>query len=131
MSYALGVLLLLAAFPAQAKVETRQVQTMRLAASPLDTAVSANGKLFFVLTGEKAVEIYNANGRHQDSLKLNGRFDHIAVSPTGDTLFLTDTANRQVKVLRLSFVQDIDIQGSPFKGPADAPVVITIFSDYQ
>ncbi len=39
--------------------------------------------------------------------------------------------SRQVKGLRLSFVQDIDIKGSPFKGPADAPVVITIFSDYQ
>jgi len=129
--YALAVPMLLPVISAQAEVDTQQVQTMRLADAPLDTAVSADGKLVFVLTDKMAVEIYNANGRHKDSIKLNGKFDRIAASPTGDTLFLTDTISKKVNVLRVSFVQDIDIKGSPFKGPADAPVVIALFSDYQ
>jgi hypothetical protein len=34
-------------------------------------------------------------------------------------------------MVRISFVMDIDISGLPFKGAADAPVVVAMFSDYQ
>ncbi len=117
--------------PALAEVESRQVQTLQLDAVPIDTAVSADGKLFFVLTKDNLVEIYSSNGQHKDSIVLTSKADGIAVSPVGDAIFLTDTASKKVNVLQLSFVQDIDTQGSPFKGPVDAPVVIALFSDYQ
>jgi hypothetical protein len=130
IGYVLVVPVLLPHF-AEAEVETRQLQTMQLAAAPLDTTVSADGKLVFVLTDKMEVEIYDAGGRHKDSIKLNGNFDRIATSPSGDKLFLTDAASKKVNVLEVSFVQGIDIKDSPFKGPVDAPVVIALFSDYQ
>ncbi len=131
LGMAMAIPLFLPTFSAQANVDVQQVQTMQLAVSPVDTAVSADGKLVFVLTAKMQVEVYTAQGKHKDSIKLQGKFDRIAVSPKGDTLFLTDTASKTVNVLSVSFVQNIDIAGSPFKGPEDAPVVVVLFSDYQ
>ena len=119
------------ASPVRAEVETQQLRTLQLSVAPLDTAVSADGKLIFVLTKKMQVEIYTADGRYKDSLKLTDQADRIAVSPLGDAIFLTDTVSKKVRVIKVSFIQDIDVKGSPFKGPVDAPVVIALFSDYQ
>ena len=56
---------------------------------------------------------------------------HIGTSPSGDSLLLADSKAKTLEVLRISFVVDIDISGLPFKGPADASVVVAVFSDYQ
>jgi hypothetical protein len=55
----------------------------------------------------------------------------IGTSPNGDSLLLADSKAKTLEVVGISFVVDIDISGLPFKGPADAPVVIAVFSDYQ
>jgi hypothetical protein len=55
----------------------------------------------------------------------------IGTSPKGDFLLLADSKANTLEVLNISFVVDIDISGLPFKGPADAPVVVAVFSDYQ
>jgi len=55
----------------------------------------------------------------------------IASSPSGSYLLLADSKDNTVELVQISFVVDIDISGLPFKGPADAPVVVAVFSDYQ
>lgn len=116
---------------AGAEVEATPIVDLRLSSAPLDTAVSADGQSIFILTKNGRVEIYGPKGHLKGSVKLSGKADSLAVSPDGTTLFLTDGASHMVRMTRLSFVQKINIKGSPFKGPADAPVVIAIFSDYQ
>ncbi|MFW8601202.1 YncE family protein [Desulfobacterota bacterium M19] len=116
---------------AKVKVEATPIADLRLSSAPLDTAISGDGQSIFVLTEDGRVEIYDRKGRRKGSVKLSGKADRLAVSPDGNTLFLTDSARHMVRMTRLSFVHDISTKGSPFKGPADAPVVIAIFSDYQ
>jgi hypothetical protein len=55
----------------------------------------------------------------------------IGTSPKGDFLLLADSKENTLEVVKISFVVDIDITGLPFKGPASAPVVVAVFSDYQ
>ena len=55
----------------------------------------------------------------------------IGTSPSGDFLLLADSKNKTLEMVKIAFVVDIDISGLPFKGPANAPVVVAVFSDYQ
>jgi len=126
----LGLQLALA-LPAQATVETSTVKSFKSAGSPLATAASADGHLFFVLTTGGKVEIYEANGTMKDTITLDAPADGISSSPSGDQLFLSDKASGQIRVLAINFVAEIEAGNSPFKGPEKAPVTVTVFSDFQ
>ena len=130
-SLVVGLGLLLPALPARAAVETTTVLSLKSAASPVDTAASADGRWFFILTDKGQVEIYEANGTLKETIKLEAPADRIAVSPTGEQLYLTDKASAATTVVALSFVQEINTTGAPFKGPEKAPVVLALFSDFQ
>ena len=57
--------------------------------------------------------------------------DMVTSSPAGDLLYLTDKESGAVQIVAVDFVQEIRTQGNSFKGPVDAPVVLSIFSDFQ
>ena len=117
--------------PAQATVETNTLRSLKSSGSPVDTAISADGHYFFVLTSQGQVEIYETNGSLKDTIKADGPADRITVSPTGDQLFLSDKASGAIRIVAVNFIQNIDTAGSPFKGPEKAPVTVTVFSDFQ
>ncbi|MBW1896851.1 MAG: hypothetical protein JRI47_07310 [Deltaproteobacteria bacterium] len=77
------------------------------------------------------VLIYSANGKLMDKMSVGAHVDGIDAGPREDILFLKSRKNKTVEELSLDFVYDIDVSGSPFEGPGDAPVVITVFNDYQ
>lgn len=115
----------------QAAVESSLAKTLDIGKKPIDMAVSSDGKLLFVLTkGE--VLVYNAR-----SQKLTGRIsvdagvNSITISPRGNQLFASNGKAKTLSVINVDFVFDIDVKGVPFKGPADAPVVVAVFDDYQ
>ncbi len=114
-----------------ATVEWNLLRTLQIEGSPLDTAVTADGKLTFVLIDDGTVLIYSAAGALTDKLNVGKAADAIAVSPTGDKLFLTDRETKSVQVVSLDFIVDLNLADAPFKGPADAPVVMAVFSDFQ
>ncbi len=116
---------------AHAEVEKEALKTLKLGAKPIDVTVSADGKYTFVLAEGGRIFIYDTSGELKDTLKVNDSVVSIGTSPNGDFLFLADSKADTLEVLRISYIVDIDISGLPFKGPADAPVVITVFSDYQ
>jgi len=117
--------------PAQATVETNTTKSIKSSGSPVDTAVSADGHYFFVLTSQGQVEIYEMTGTLKDAIKIDGPADRIAVSPAGDQLFLSDKETGKITLVAVNFIQNIDTAGAPFKGPEKAPVVVTVFSDFQ
>jgi len=39
--------------------------------------------------------------------------------------------NKTVEIILLDFISSIDTAGSPFAGPAAAPVIVTVFSDFE
>lgn len=116
---------------AGAEVEVGTPQTFQLDAKPIDIATSADGKFTFILAEKGKIFILDANGKIKDSLTVSESVVSIGTSPTGDMLLLADSKDNTLDVVKLDFVVDIDIAGLPFKGPANAPVVIAVFSDYQ
>lgn len=117
--------------PGFAEVEWEIQETLKLDSPPLDVAISADGKWLFVLTDKGSIIIYSSNGTEQDKIDVGDHVDKIEVGSTGDILFLKSRKNKTVEVITLDFIQDINIKGSPIKGPVDAPVVIAVFTDFQ
>lgn len=116
---------------AEAAVEWNVLKTLQTASSPIATRISPDGRTLFVLTEEGKILIYSTNGILEDSLQVNESVDGFEVAPTGDRLFLTNGKHKSVQIVSLDFIRDINTAGLPFKGREDAPVVITVFSDFQ
>jgi len=114
-----------------AEVEKGDSRTFKLEAKPIDMATSADGQYTFVLTEGGKVFILDRSGTLKDTLTVNESVMSIGTSPKGDLLLLADSKENTLEVVKISFVVDIDIAGLAFKGPADAPVVLAVFSDYQ
>ena len=114
-----------------AEVEMGQAKTFKLDAKPIDMATSADGKYTYVLAEGGKVFIIDSSGMVKDSLTVSESVVSIGTSPSGDFLLLADSKSNTLELVKISFVIDVDIAGLPFKGPANAPVVVAVFSDYQ
>ena len=116
---------------AWAEVEWNTQKDVDLGETPLDLAVSRDGLTAFILC-EKSVKLYSIyEGRVTDSIPISDGFSRIALSPDGETLLLTDTEKKQLTVVRVTPVYDIEISRSPVMGKVDVPVTVVAFVDYQ
>jgi len=116
----------------KAEIERGDSRSIKLDAKPIDMTITADGKYTFVLAeGGQVLSYDNASGELKGSLKVSESAMSIATSSGGEFLLLADSKNNTLEMVGISFVVDIDITGLPFKGPADAPVVVAVFSDYQ
>ena len=117
-----------------AEVEMTVARTLTLDETPIDTALSASGKYIFVLTDKGKVLVYTPDGKLNDTIPVDKSVDSIRPAPPGareEILFLVSSKKKTVQLAVLEFVQDINVTGSPFKGTADAPVTIALFTDFQ
>ena len=112
-------------------VEWTILKTLPLEAGPIDVAVSADGRRIFVLTDQGKIIIYASNALEEAEIDVGAGVDKIQAGPNGDILFLNSRSDKTVKVISLDFIQSINVSDSPFKGPADAPVVVAVFDDFQ
>ena len=116
---------------AAASVDWDVEKTLQLKSEPVDVAVSPDGRRIFVLNDLGQILIYSSEGSFLDKIVVGKQFDHVTVSPRGDQLILNSRKKKSVQVINLDFIQDINVSGSPFKGPENAPVVIAIFDDFE
>ena len=114
-----------------ALVEWDVRQLLKTDTPPIDVAVSRNGKWIFVLTAPGNILIYTPDGELKDKVIVEKHIDQITTGPNEELLLLKSRKNKTVDILVLDFVRDINIAGSPFKGPKDAPVTIAVFGDFQ
>ena len=112
-------------------VEWSVLQTLHLEVSAIDVAMSPDGRLFFVLTEEGEIVIYSSPTTVDGKIKVGKHVDQIRVGPRGDSLVLNDRENKTVQVIALEFIKNINVSGSPFKGPEGAPVVVAVFNDFE
>ncbi len=126
-----AAMLALLVAPAGAVVETRLLKTFSVDGTPLVVENSADGQLIYVLTDKSEVLVYGVDGLIKERIHLEEPADGIIIAPTGNALLLTNRSKKTVRVVALDFIKSIDIAGAPFKGPADAPVTIALFSDFQ
>ena len=131
--FAIGFLLLALGYAptAQARVDWQAGQTLKTEKPPLDVAGTVDGKWTFVLTEGGKVHIYDADGKLNDTLKVDPAMDRIAVPGQGDKVYLSSQKNKTVQELLVEFIVAIDTAGSPFLGPAKAPIEVVVFSDFQ
>ena len=114
-----------------ATVEWNVTNTLNLKEKPRDTAISLNGKWIYVLTEKGDILIYASDGKLKETISVGEDIESIKVGPRDDILLLTSGREKTVQVITLDFIQVIDISGSPFKGKADAPVVVATFNDFE
>jgi hypothetical protein len=132
IGFLLAVLILCSSGLVKAEIEKGDSRSIKLDAKPIDMTITADGKYTFVLAeGGRVLSYDNSTGELKGALKVSESSTSIATSSGGEFLLLADSENNTLEMLGISFVVDIDIAGLPFKGPADAPVVVAVFSDYQ
>lgn len=123
--------LLLLTGPAAAEVDWQIVQTLKMNETPLATEVAPGGKYIYVLTQGGKLMIYDGAGKLEDTLEVGAHIDGLKAGAGENLLFLTSSTKKTVDIVNLSFIRKIPIDGSPFKGKAEAPVSLVVFSDFQ
>ncbi len=114
-----------------AAVEWHVRKTLKIGKKPRDAVMSINGKWIYVLTDEGEILIYAPNGKIRDRISVGDSIDGIKAGPRENILLLTSRKDSTVQLITIDFIQNINVKGSPFKGPPDAPVVIVTFNDFQ
>lgn len=114
-----------------AEVDWQAQQTIKLEKKPVDVIMSSRGSYIFILTEDGIIHIYNPAGTLKGQINAGKNVDSIACGPDENLLILKSKKNNEIRTIVLEFIKDINIKGSPFKGNADAPVVIVVFTDYQ
>ena len=111
-------------------VDWQVINTLDLPATSRDLAVAADGRLY-LLTDDGHVKIVAADGSDLGRIEVGGGADRIFLGPGGERLYVSDRNGRQLKIISLADVVDIPLNGSPFRGPAEAAITVVVFSDFQ
>lgn len=113
------------------KLEWKMVSHWQIEATPVDIVHSLDGKLVFILDNQHRILVYDYQGQLQGRIPVGEGVTRIDIAPQGEALYLIDGKDNSFTSLAMSFVMDIDITGSPFKGKVDAPVTLVIFTDFE
>lgn len=114
-----------------AEVDWRIIKHINVKGKPLDVAVSANGEFIFVLVPGEVLVYSIPSDSVTDRIKIDEAFDRLTFSAKNSTLILGSSVNKALSIIQVERVYNIVLSGLPFKGPADAPVAIAVFEDYQ
>lgn len=113
------------------KLEWQVRSNWQVEGKPADIVHSLDGKMVFILDAEHRVLVYDNKGQLQGRIPVGEGVTAIDIAPKGEALYLIDDKENSFTSLSLSYVYDIDITGSPFKGNANAPVTMAIFTDFE
>jgi len=117
--------------PCFAALEWSVLNRLQIDTSPVDVAVSLNDKWVFVLNDRGEVLVFSRDGSLKEKIQVGKHIDQIKVGPRENLLYLNSRKNKTVDIVEFDFIQNINTADSPFKGPADAPVVIAVFTDFE
>lgn len=106
-------------------------QNLQLPYAPVDLQISADGNWLYVLSNKGDLMIYSASGKLKDTIAVGPGVDRIKTGPQEGILFLLNSKDNTLQVVGINIIEEIDIKGSPVKGPLSAPVTIAVFSDFQ
>jgi hypothetical protein len=112
-------------------VEWTTLRTLQLEEPAIDVAISSDGTRVFVLTRQGKIIVYSSIKEIEAEIDVGKDVTQMKLGAMEDTLILNDRKNKTLKLIALDFIQNINVSGSPFKGPEDAPVVVAVFSDFE
>ena len=99
--------------------------------SPVDMVQSVDGKYIYILTDNHKLLIYEPNGNLKASVDVDPGVVAIDTDARGENVLLVDKDSKSFSVYSVDFVADIDVSGAPFKGNAEAPITVAVFSDFE
>ncbi|HUJ17091.1 MAG TPA: hypothetical protein VL197_03775 [Nitrospirota bacterium] len=117
--------------PCYADVEWNIKKQLSLDAAPIDVASSPDGQWIYVLASGEILVYSVPEDKIVNRIPVDKSFDRIAHSAPDNTLIVTSSSGKTLKLIQLDVVYKFDLAGLPFKGPEKAPVTIAVFSDYQ
>ncbi len=118
--------------PASAmEVDWVKAPDVDLGEKALDIAVTADGETLFALMEGKVVVYSFPDESVVQHIPLSEPYSRIAFSDATRTLVLSGNPSGKLTSLRIEFIRPIDVTGLPYRGPADAPVTIVVFDDYE
>lgn len=112
-------------------VEWNVLSQWSTGAKTIDMVHSLDGKFVYLLTDKSKVNVFDGKGNLQGSIPVSATVSAIDISPQGERLYLVDNTLNQFQAVSVAFVHIIDVKDSPFEGPADAPVTLTLFTDFE
>jgi hypothetical protein len=115
----------------RADMEWRVSPPVDLKVAPLDIAPSPDGQRLFVLAKGEVLVYSLREGKVIGKKTVDQDFDRIAALAGVNGVTLSSSNRKTLQVLTFEMIQNIDISGSPFKGPEKAPVTLIVFDDYQ
>jgi len=104
---------------------------IQLEFEPADMKLSRNGEWLYLLTAEGQLLVYSHQGKLAGAFDVGPAFSQIEPGPTETELYLLDKRGKRMRIAELNIAKQIDIDDSPFKGAADAPVTIVEYTDFQ
>ena len=116
---------------ALAKIEWNELSQIDLEETPLDMAISKDGLTSYILCADKILLYSTQEKRITDTIPVKGRFSGIALSPDGETLFLTNAEKKAITLIQVTPIFDIKTGQSPVIGNPNARVSIYAFLDFQ
>lgn len=123
------MLILAWALPAGAAMQVEATQTVHLPKAVLDVAATLDGSKLFVLLKGGEVQVLTPAGELLERVTVAAEAERLAVSPEGDRLYVT--AGQELRIVEVAVMQALPVLNSPVKGPENAPVTLTVFSDFQ
>jgi len=124
------LLLVLAAPLSAATINVKTLKTLPLSAAPLDVATTADGKRMYVLNDKGEVQVYSTEGQLLDGCKVGTEVTGIV--PQGENqLVLEKAGHNELTLVSVEISEKIDATKSPVLGPANAPVSIVVFDDFE
>jgi hypothetical protein len=128
--FALFLILILAS-SALSEVDWQIQKTLNLQDAPVDMVLSRGGSYLYVLTDDGTVHVYSTSGILKGRMQVGKDTNSLAAGPSDDIIFVKNAKEKSIKRILIDFVYEFNLKDSPFKGNAEAPVTIVVFSDFQ
>lgn len=114
-----------------AKVDWEVTGAVQLQETPIAVDHSPEKNLTFLLTDQAKVLIYSADGTLVGAVPVDPAVTDIAISANGEQVYLINGKRKTLQTIDIDYIAAINIESSPFLGPAGARVAVVVFSDFQ
>ncbi len=113
-----------------ASVDARLLRTVPIDKAAKQVVASPDGQQIYILTEAGDIHIFAADGTPQGTFPAGKEVT--AIAPQGrNRLILISADKQEMQLVGLEPVVEIDTAGAPTLGPADAPVSIVVYDDFE
>lgn len=101
-----------------------------IAPDAVAVAATADGQQLYALTKSGELQLFKANGTLEGSLNVGAGYTSVQPLGRGERVLLFGPG-AGAKIVTIDILRTFDYAGLAVRGKPDAPVTITVFSDFQ